>query len=83
MTIDTQDIDVTLDEAILKDGECVGYITSGGYAHHSKTSVAIGFLPVALIEEGRQVQIEILGERRDARLITRTLFDPDNQRLRG
>ena len=27
MTIDTQDIDIILDEAILKDSYCVGYIT--------------------------------------------------------
>ena len=30
------DIDVTLDEAVLKDGQAVGYITSGGYSHRSK-----------------------------------------------
>ena len=57
-------------------------MTSGGYAHHSKTSVALGFLPVELIEEGREVEIEILGEMRAARLFTRTLFDPDNERMR-
>ena len=30
MTVDTKDIDVTNDEAILKDNKCVGYVTSGG-----------------------------------------------------
>ena len=28
----TGDIDVSNDEAIFKDGDCVGYVTSGGYA---------------------------------------------------
>jgi hypothetical protein len=32
MVIVTDEIDVSNDEAILKDGECVGYVTSGGYA---------------------------------------------------
>ncbi len=41
MTIETKDIDVTGDEAIMKDGKCVGYITSGGYAHHVKKSMAM------------------------------------------
>ncbi len=36
MTVDTDNIDVTNDEAILKDNQCVGYVTSGGYAHHVK-----------------------------------------------
>jgi dimethylglycine dehydrogenase len=58
-------------------------VTSGGYAHHAATSVALGFLPVGLIEEGRKVEIEILGERRPATLFTRTLFDPENQRMRS
>ena len=41
MTIDT---DVTLDEAILKDGECIGYVTSGGYEHHVQQSMALGYV---------------------------------------
>ena len=36
MIIDTDDIDVSNDEAILKNKKCVGYITSGGYAYHVK-----------------------------------------------
>ena len=80
--VDAADADVVADEPIWHQGSVVGYVTSGGYAHHSKTSVALGFLPVELIEEGREVEIEILGEMRAARLFTRTLFDPDNERMR-
>ena len=61
----------------------VGFVTSGGYAHCSETSVALGFLPVALIEEGREIEVEILGEMRRARLYGRPLFDPDGERMRG
>jgi dimethylglycine dehydrogenase len=46
-------------------------------------SVALGFLPVGLIEDGRAVEIEILGEMRPARLVTAPLFDADNSRMRG
>ncbi|KAG1700528.1 Dimethylglycine dehydrogenase, mitochondrial [Nymphon striatum] len=34
MTINVEGIDVSNDEAILKDGEPVGYVSSGGFAHH-------------------------------------------------
>lgn len=39
-------VDVVGDEPIAYDGEVVGWVTSGGYAHHSETSVAMGYVPV-------------------------------------
>lgn len=75
--------DVWGDEPVFIDGKVVGFVTSGGFAHYSQTSVAIGFLPVELISEGREVEIEILGEMRKARLYTQPLFDPDGERMRG
>ena len=81
--VDADDADVVADEPIWHNDKVVGFVTSGGYAHYSQKSVAIGFLPVELIEEGREVEIEILGDRRKATLYTRTLFDPDAERMRG
>ncbi|MEE9598316.1 MAG: glycine cleavage T C-terminal barrel domain-containing protein, partial [Acidiferrobacterales bacterium] len=80
--VDTNDVDVWADEPIWKDGQVVGFVTSGGYAHFAEKSVAIGFLPVEMIEEGVQVEIEILGEMYKATRITETLFDPKNERMR-
>ncbi|HUS54072.1 MAG TPA: FAD-dependent oxidoreductase [Thermohalobaculum sp.] len=81
--VDARDADVVAYEPIWHGGEVVGFCTSGGYAHYSQKSVALGFLPVGLIEEGRAVEIEILGEMRPARLVTVPLFDADNSRMRG
>ena len=81
--VDADDADVWGDEPIWKDGEVVGFVTSGGYAHYSECSVALGFLPVELISEGQTVEIEILGCRRSATLITEPLFDPRSERMRG
>ncbi|MBK0400248.1 FAD-dependent oxidoreductase [Limibaculum sp. M0105] len=81
--VDALDADVVGDEPIRVDGELVGFCTSGGYAHYVGKSVAIGFLPVGLIEEGRAAEIDILGERRAAQVVTRPLFDPEAQRMRG
>jgi dimethylglycine dehydrogenase len=60
----------------------VGYVTSGGYSHHARKSVAFGFLPLELVAEGREVEIEILGDMVSARLYSAPLFDPDNEYLR-
>jgi len=61
----------------------VGFVTSGGYAHHAEKSVALGFVPTGMIAEGARFEIEILGQRRPATLITQSLFDPEGARMRG
>lgn len=81
--VDAGDADVVAYEPIWANGEVVGFCTSGGYSHHAGKSVAIGFLPVDLIEDGRKVEIEILGEMRPANLVTEPLFDPEGARMRG
>ena len=81
--VDAKDADVVAWEPIWHAGEVVGYATSGGYSHHTQKSVAFGFLPTALVTEGRSVEIEILGEMIPAKLYTAPLFDPKNEYLRG
>jgi dimethylglycine dehydrogenase len=81
--VDALDADVHGDEPIWHEGAVVGFVTSGGYAHASGTSVALGFLPAELATEGRRVEIEILGDRIPARMITQPLFDPSGKRMRG
>jgi dimethylglycine dehydrogenase len=81
--VQAKDADAVAWEPIWHAGEVVGYVTSGGYSHHAKKSIAFGFLPVELIEEGREVEIEILGEMIPARLYSEPLFDPRNEYLRG
>lgn len=83
MTVDTQDIDVSNDEAILKDGECVGYVTSGGYAHYVDRSMAMGYIPTGLAQADTQLQIEINGEMIDARVVDQALYDPDGKKMRS
>jgi dimethylglycine dehydrogenase len=69
-----------------RDGawQVVGWVTSGGYGHHVKASLAQGYVPAALAErtEGGLFQVEILGQRRPARIITEPLFDPGGTRMR-
>jgi dimethylglycine dehydrogenase len=81
--VDAADADVWGDEPIWVDGEVVGFVTSGGYAHYVDKSVALGFLPTAMVEDGRRVDIEILGDMRPATVVTESLFDPRAERMRG
>jgi len=69
------------DEPIWRDGKVCGWVTSGGYAHASEVSVALGYVPREIADETEGWSIEILGEKRSARLQTRPLFDPEGSRM--
>jgi len=77
--VDADDADVVAYEPIWLDGEVAGFCTSGGYSHYAKKSIAMGFIPTDRVAEGLEVQIEILGDMRPARLITQPLFNPDRR----
>jgi dimethylglycine dehydrogenase len=83
LVVDAADADAWADEPIWKDGEAVGFVTSGGYAHHAEKSVALGFVPTDTIAKGAAFEVEILGDRRPATLITEPLFDAEGARMRG
>ncbi len=65
------------------DWHVAGWVTSGGYGHHVRASLAQGYLPAGLAEASGEFQVEILGERRPARLLREPLFDPTGARMRG
>ncbi len=73
--VDADDADVNAYEPIWIDGKVMGFCTSGGYSHWSQKSIAMGFVPTEMAREGLEVEIEILGEMRKARLITKQLLD--------
>jgi len=72
------------DEPIWHEGEVVGWVTSGGYAHHSKASVALGYVPAHLADAGSNgnFEIEIIGRRRPAHLQLTPIHDPEGRRMR-
>jgi len=80
--VEAGDIDVMGDEPIWHDGRVAGWVTSGGYAHHSRASVALGYIPADL-DGGAGFEIEILGHRRPARALTAPLLDPAGRRMRA
>lgn len=74
--VDAHDADVTAYEPVFIDGEVQGFCTSGGFSHHTGKSIAMALIPRERAKEGLEVQIEILGDLRNARLITSPPFEP-------
>ena len=79
--IDTE-TDVSGDEAVMHNGECVSYITSGGYGHSVKKSLAMTYLPVELIDSNAKLEVEILGEFKEASIVMEPLYDPSGSKMR-
>jgi dimethylglycine dehydrogenase len=76
--------DVIGDEPIWHAGEVVGWVTSGAYAHYSGVSLALGYVPAGLATAGTEgFEIEIIGQRRPARLLSEPVLDPDGKRMRA
>jgi aminomethyltransferase len=47
--------------AVLRDGEAVGTVTSGGYSPTLETSIALAYLPVELAREGTELAVDVRG----------------------
>ncbi len=86
LVLDVDDADAIHDEPIFHGGACVGFVTSGGYAHHTGNSVALGYIPTHLADgsaDNDGFEVEILGQMRPARLQLEALYDPAGERMRG
>jgi dimethylglycine dehydrogenase len=83
MTIDVDGIDVSNDEAILKDGEAVGYVSSGGYGHRIGASMAMGYVTAEHAAPGTTLQVEILGEFYDAEVLGAAAYDANGANMRA
>lgn len=82
--------DVTLAgrETILRDGEPVGYLSSGGYGYTLGRPIGLGYLRNAegvgddWIASGHY-ELVVAGEREPCRVSLKPLYDPDGARMRG
>jgi dimethylglycine dehydrogenase len=86
--VDDAGVDVLGDEPVWhrgSDGQfnVAGWVTSGGFAHHAGKSVALAYVPRTVVERGGDFEIEILGDRRKAVLLSDPLFDPEGKRMRS
>jgi dimethylglycine dehydrogenase len=80
--VDASEADAIGDEPVWHNGKVVGWITSGGYGHSVRKSIALGYVPGPIASAASGFEIEILGERRPASLATQPLHDPMGERMR-
>jgi len=83
LIIETDDIDVTNNEAVVKNGESIGYITSGGFAHYVGKSIAFSYIDKNILKSNEKFQVEINGTFYDCSVIKEALYDPKGERMRS
>ncbi|MFZ5709774.1 MAG: GcvT family protein [Pseudomonadota bacterium] len=69
-------------EAIVRDGQKVGRLTSGGWSVAFGKQIGMGYVPVALSAPGTRLQIRINRHLWDAVVTEDSPFDPKNERIR-
>ncbi len=81
--IDADDADAFGNEPVFMDGEVVGRGTAGGYGHHVKKSLMLGYVKTEHAAVGNKCKVRILGELRDAVIVGESPYDPDNEALKA
>ena len=82
LIVDAADADAAAVSIVYDGDQQVGLVTSGGYGYRLRQSIALAYVRTDLAVPGKELQVEILGERRRAVVGREPLFDPDNTRLK-
>ena len=75
-------------EAILRDGEIVGYLTSGNYGHHLGGAIGLGYVKCredgesAESQLGSEYSIDVAGTIVPAEVSFRPMYDPKSAQVR-
>ncbi|KRS13903.1 FAD-dependent oxidoreductase [Roseovarius atlanticus] len=73
-------------EPVLRDGEIVGYLSSGAYGHHLGGAIGMGYVPCEG-ESAEQVlassyEIDVAGTRVKAEASLKPMYDPKSERVK-
>ena len=83
LIVETDDIDVSNNEAVMKDGKSIGYVTSGGFAHYVNKSIAFSYLDKNILNSDKKIQVEINGNFFNCLIIKEPLYDPSGKKMRN
>ncbi|MEO1686489.1 MAG: FAD-dependent oxidoreductase [Pseudomonadota bacterium] len=84
--LDDPDAFLFHNEPVLRDGEIVGFLTSGGYGHALGAAVGLGYVPCTRPGEppaemlASRYHVEIAGRRVAAQASLKPLYDPKSER---
>ncbi len=81
--LDVEDADPIGNEPLWQGARMVGRATAGAYGHCVGRSLALAYVQSGAGQVGSELEIEILGRRRPAKVIEMSPYDPENTSLRA
>ena len=81
--VDAEDAEVRGGEPVLDGEKVIGVTTSGAYGYAVQKSLAFVYVPPKYAAKGTTFDIEILGQRCNAKVLGESAYDPGNKRLRS
>ena len=81
LEVDADDADARGNEPVYHNSKIVGLVTSGSYGFRVKKSLAFAYVKSDLATVGTELDIEIQGKKRRAKILTSPVYDPKNQKL--
>ncbi|MCR9138414.1 MAG: FAD-dependent oxidoreductase [Alphaproteobacteria bacterium] len=82
LEVDADNADASGFEPVWRDGNCVGFVTSGGYGHTIEKSLAMALVDTIHAVEGTELTVHVVGVERPARVIAPSPYDPDGKAVR-
>ena len=76
-------------EAVLRDGEIIGYLTSGNYGHHLGGAIGLGYVPCrekgedAASQLASEYMIDVAGQKVMAEASLKPMYDPTSERVKA
>lgn len=83
LEIDALDADASGYEPVWANGERVGFVTSGGYGHHTGKSLAMALIDRDKVKPGTELSVHVVGVECPARVIAPSPYDPQGKAMRG
>ncbi len=83
LEVDNTDSDCMGNEPVYHNGNIVGITTSGAFGHAVSKSLAFAYVTPELATSGTELEVLIFTEKRKARIIPDTPWDPENFRLKA
>lgn len=82
LEIDADGADASGYEPVWKDGQRVGFVTSGGYGHSLGRSLAMALIERDAAGEGSALSVHVVGVERRANVIAPSPYDPEGRAVR-
>ena len=82
LEIDAGDADASGYEPVWNNDSLVGFVTSGGYGHTLKKSLAMALVNNDLANENQKLKVHVVGVEKDAKVIQASPYDPEGSVMR-